>query len=150
MADIVFNAEGDTIVSLLLNRLRSLVGRDFKFSNELSNDEYAELWEMLSNSTQKFMDERMIEASTGVDTDYAYEVYELFCKEIGIPPETKHVFSYRVNKVYPRKRAKKEGQNYYEYQHCLILTTLEMKSKTKQETKETEEGEIRKGESPES
>jgi phage/plasmid-associated DNA primase len=144
MADIVFNAEGDAIVSLLLNRVRSLVGRDFKFSNELSNDEYAELWEMLSNSTQKFMDERMIEASTGVDTDYAYEVYELFCKEIGIPPETKHVFSYRVNKVYPRKRAKKEGQNYYEYQHCLILTTLEMKSKTKQETKETEEEKLQR------
>ena len=60
MADIIFNAEGDQIVSLLLNRLRSLAGRDFKFSNELSNDEYAELWEQLSDSTQKFMDERMI------------------------------------------------------------------------------------------
>ncbi len=144
MADIVFNAEGDLIVSLLLNRLRSLVGRDFKFSNELSNDEYAELWETLSDSTQKFMDERMIEAGTNVDTEYAYNAYLLFCDEIGIPPETQHVFSFRVNKEYPRKRAKKKGQNYYEYQNCLIQTTLEMKSETKQETKESEEEKLQR------
>ena len=143
-ADIVFNAEGDLIVSLLLNRLRSLVGRDFKFSNELSNDEYAELWETLSDSTQKFMDERMIEASTNVDTDYAYNAYLLFCDEIGIPPETKHVFSFRVNKEYPRKRAKKKGQNYYEYQNCLIQTTLEMKSGDTMEIKETEEEKLQR------
>ena len=144
MADIIFNVEGDQIVSLLLNRLRSLVGRDFKFSNELSNDEYAELWEQLSDSTQKFMDERMIEAGTNVDTDYAYNAYLLFCDEIGIPPETQHVFSFRVNKEYPRKRAKKKGQNYYEYQNCLIQTTLEMKSETKQETKESEEEKLQR------
>ena len=136
--------EGDLIVSLLLNRLRSLVGRDFKFSNELSNDEYAELWETLSDSTQKFMDERMIEANTNVDTDYAYNAYLLFCDEIGIPPETQHVFSFRVNKEYPRKRAKKNGQNYYEFQHCRIVTTLEMKSEENKETKETEEEKLQR------
>ena len=144
MADIIFNAEGDQIVSLLLNRLRSLAGRDFKFSNELSNDEYAELWEQLSDSTQKFMDEKMTEANTNVDTDYAYKAYLLFCDEIGIPPETQHVFSFRVNKEYPRKRAKKEGQNYYEYQHCSILTTLEMKSEENKEIKETEEEKLKR------
>ena len=138
-ADIVFNAEGDQIVSLLLNRLRSLVGRDFKFSNELSNDEYAELWETLSDSTQTFMDERMSEASTNVGTDYAYNAYLLFCDEIGIPPETQHVFSFRVNKEYPRKRTKKKGQNYYEYQNCLIQTTLEIKSGNTKKIKETVE-----------
>ena len=143
-ADIVFNAEGDQIVSLLLNRLRSLVGRDFKFSNELSNDEYAELWETLSDSTQTFMDERMSEASTNVGTDYAYNAYLLFCDEIGIPPETQHVFSFRVNKEYPRKRAKKKGQNYYEYQNCLILTTLEMKLGDTKEIKETEEEKLQR------
>ena len=143
-ADIIFNAEGDLIVSLLLNRLRSLVGRDFKFSNELSNDEYAELWETLSDSTQKFMDERMIEASTNVDTDYAYNAYLLFCDEIGIPPETQHVFSFRVSKEYPRKRAKKKGQNYYEFQHCRIATTLEMKLGDTKEIKETEEEKLQR------
>ena len=127
-ADIIFNAEGDLIVSLLLNRLRSLVGRDFKFSNELTNDEYAELWETLSDSTQTFMDERMIDSNNSVDVEYAYQEYTIFCSEKGIPPESKHVFSARVNKVYPRKKVKRAGKNSYEFQGCLVLTTLEMKS----------------------
>ena len=142
MADILFNEEGDRIVSLILNRLKSLIGRDFKFSNELTNDEYASLWETLSDSTQKFMDERMIEASTNVESDHAYESYLEFCEELKIPPETKHVFSYRVNKTYPRKRAKREGENYYEYQHCLILNPLQLNSK--KETKETEEEKLKR------
>jgi hypothetical protein len=90
------------------------------------------------------MDERMIEASTNVDTDYAYNAYLLFCDEIGIPPETQHVFSFRVNKEYPRKRVKKNGQNYYEFQHCRIVTTLEMKLEENKETKETEEEKLKR------
>ena len=130
-ADLIFGAEGDSIVSLLLNRLRSLIGRDFEFSNELTNDEYASLWEMLSDSTQAFMDERMIDLGTEVDTEYAYQEYEEFCNEKGIPPESKHVFSIRVGKVYHKKRVKSGGKLFYVFQGCSILTMLDIQMEKK-------------------
>lgn len=143
-ADIIFNAEGDLIVSLFLNRLRSLIGRDFKFSNELTNDEYAGLWEMLSDSTQAFMDERMIDLGTEVDTEYAYQEYEEFCNEKGIPPESKHVFSIRVGRVYHKKRVKSGGKLSYVFQGCSILTMvdIQMEKKKSEEDKKISDRKI--------
>ena len=137
-ADLIFNAEGDLIVSLLLNRLRSLIRRDFKFSNELTNDEYAELWEMLSDSTQAFMDERMIDLDTEVDTEYAYQEYEEFCNEKGIPPESKHVFSIRVGRVYHKKRVKSGGKLSYVFQGCSILTMVDIQNEKKKRKEDKE------------
>lgn len=132
MADIIFNAEGDKIVSLLLNRLKSLIQRDFKFSNELTNDEYAELWGMLSDSTQAFLDDRMVDASTDSDVDEAYKRYEEFCNEKGIPPESKHVFTFRVGRIYPKKRVKTEGKLHYSFTGCKVQTMLELQKETEE------------------
>lgn len=126
MADIIFNAEGDRIVSLLLNRLKSLIQRDFKFSNELTNDEYAKLWETLSDSTQQFMDERMIESNSDMDVDDAYELYGEYCQEKGIPPEARHVFSFRVGKLYPKKRVKSGGKLRYVFRGCIVQTLIDI------------------------
>ena len=128
MADLIFDAEGDAIVSLLLNRLRSLIHRDFRFSNELTNDEYAELWEMLSDSTQAFIDERMVDSTYNPDVDETYQFYEDFCKEKGIPPESKHVFAFRVGKLYPKKRAKNEGKLHYVFTGCRVQTIIELQA----------------------
>ena len=107
MAELIFDSEGDLIVSLLLNRLRSLILRNFKFSNELTNDEYAELWELLSDSTQAFVEEGLIDSKTNSEVDDIYNFYvEDYCKGKGIPPESKHVFVSRVGKVYPKKQVK--------------------------------------------
>ena len=145
IADRIFNEEGDAIVSLLLNRLRSLIQRDFKFSNELTDDEYAQLWEDLSDSTQIFMDERMVDKSGGSwDRDFVYQVYEEFCEERGIPPEGKHAFVYRVNKVYPKKKVRHGKKVTYEFQGCSILTEvdIEREEETLRKTKEKQDKEF--------
>ena len=142
MADLIFDAEGDAIVSLLLNRLRSLISRDFKFSNEKTNDEYAELWEMLSDSTQQFMDERMIDSTTyDLDVDETYQYYEEFCREKGIPPESKHVFTYRVGKVYPKRRAKSGGKLHYVFTGCRVQTIVDIQAEIEEYKRERKEAE---------
>ena len=127
MAELIFDGEGDLIVSLLLNRLRSLILRDFEFSNELTNDEYAELWELLSDSTQAFVEEGLIDSKTNSKVDDIYNFYvEDYCKGKGIPPESKHVFVSRVGKVYPKKQVKKDGKRVYAFTGCSILTEVEI------------------------
>ena len=127
IADRIFNTEGDAIVSLLLNRLKPLIQRDFRFSNELTDEEYAQLWVDLSDSTQVFMDERMVDQSGGSwPVDIVYEVYNEFCQEKGIPPEEKHTFVSRVKRVYPKKKVRHGKSQDYEFQGCSLLTEVEI------------------------
>ncbi len=124
----IWKAEGDKIVAFLLNRLQSLISRGFRFENELTNEQYAKVWEMLSNSVQMFIDDLVIEGN-GVETVYAYEEYGYWCKRKGIPPEKEHSFASKMNAIYPRKRIRQDNQLFYVYQSCAIAIGAEMETK---------------------
>ena len=126
-ADIIFNGEGDLIVGLILNRLKSLIERGFTFSNELTNGEYANMWEILSDSTQTFMDEKTEKSNNDVEVELAYEKYKEYCSEKKIPPESRHVFTVRMGRIFPKIRIKKEGRSFYIFQNCSILTLIDLK-----------------------
>ena len=126
-ADIIFNGEGDLIVGLILNRLKSLIERGFTFSNELTNGEYANMWEILSDSTQTFMDEKTEKSNNDVEVELAYEKYKEYCSEKKIPPESRHVFTVRMGRIFPKIRIKKEGRSFYTFQNCSILTLIDLK-----------------------
>jgi hypothetical protein len=91
------------------------------------------------------MDERMVDKSGGSwDRDFVYQVYEEFCEERGIPPEGKHAFVYRVNKVYPKKKVRHGKKVTYEFQGCSILTEvdIEREEETLRKTKEKQDKEF--------
>lgn len=126
LSDIIFDAEGEQIVTLLLNRLKSLVARDFRFSNELSNAEYADLWNDLADSTQEFIDSRMVESQNDCAVDWAYDEFEKHCDKKAIPPVNKHVFSLRVGRIYPKKRIRENGKLIWAFKGCSILSEIEL------------------------
>jgi phage/plasmid-associated DNA primase len=101
----IWEDEGAKIVAYLLNRLRNLANRNFKFSNQLSYSEYAELWHLLTDSVQIFLEQNYVEDENAyVREDLVYSDYHLFCNKLGLIPETKHNFAFKFGKTFPRKR----------------------------------------------
>lgn len=101
----IWEEEGVKIVAYLLNRLRSLAKRNFKFANQLSYSQYAELWHLLSDSVQIFLEQNYVEDENAyVREDLVYSDYQLFCNKLGLIPESKHNFAFKFGKAFPRKR----------------------------------------------
>lgn len=101
----IWEEEGSRIVSYLLNRLQSLANRNFKFSNQLSYSEYAELWHLLSDSVQIFLEQNYIEEENSyVSEEMAYSHYNIFCNKLGLIPESKHNFAFKFGKTFLKKR----------------------------------------------
>ena len=107
----IWEEEGTKIVSYLLNRLRSLAKRNFKFANQLSYSDYAELWHLLSDSVQIFLEQNYVEDENAyVPEDLTYSHYQLFCNKLGLIPESKHSFAFKFGKTFPRKRLRIERE----------------------------------------
>ncbi len=131
----IWKAEGDKIVAYLLNRLKSVVNRGFKFANQMTYDQYADLWTLLSDSVKIFMDEKYVFAEGGEEEEEeVYENYKLYCDKLGIIPESKHEFSRKAGKLYPLKRARwgKNGDKLvYVFTNCAEVLDVVKKEATK-------------------
>ena len=127
----IWNEEGANIVAYLLNRLKSLVNRGFKFANQMSYDEYADLWTLLSDSVKIFMDENYMENNGSVEeTEEVYAHYVMYCDNLAIVPESPHEFSRKFGKVYPRKRERIGNKMVYVFNNCAcIVNSPESKEK---------------------
>ncbi len=131
LADRIWNAEGEKIVAILLNRLRSLMSRDYRFSNEKNLNETAELWEKLADSVQGFAEERTeFTPAQYLPVDDAYDYYVKYCEEKGIPPVKKQQFTFQFSKHYKKKRRKEKGELYYAFEDCAVVTKVEMNKKS--------------------
>ena len=115
----IWQEEGSLIVSYLLNRLKNLVKRNFKFSNQKSYSEYAKLWDLLSDSVRIFAEENYIEdiESSNME-DFVWKHYLLYCEKLGLVPESKHNFVHKFGKLYPHKRVRMGEERYYVFSNC--------------------------------
>ncbi len=125
---IIWEAEGSKIVSLLLNRLKGLIKRNFKFSNQQPPEYYSKLWELMCDTIKQFMDKRlMYSESDSVDVDNAYDAYKLDCESKGIPAEAQHTFVARVGKPpYSRKKLMDNGKYHNVFYNCKMILIGEM------------------------
>lgn len=115
----IWNEEGSLIVSYLLNRLKNLVKRNFKFSNQKSYSEYAKLWDLLSDSVKIFADENYVEDIESSEMeDFVWKHYLLYCEKLGLVPESKHNFVHKFGKLYPHKRVRMGEERYYVFSNC--------------------------------
>ncbi len=128
----IWNEEGANIVAYLLNRLKLLVNRGFKFTNQLTYDKYAELWNLLSDSVKIFMDEKYVFAEGGEEEeDAVYANYVMYCDKLGIIPESKHEFARKMSKTYPLKRRMANNNWYYAFTNCAeVLDVVRDKKET--------------------
>lgn len=130
LAEKIWKAEGDKIVSLLLNRLRSLIARNYIFSNERTTDETADLWETLADTVRAFVEERTepVDNELPVLTSEAYEKYREYCSEKGIPPQKEHEFVRIFSKHYEKTRIRRRGENpEYHFAGVRFLTELSVR-----------------------
>lgn len=131
----IWSQEGSKIVAFLLNRLRSLVNRNFKFANEQTYDETANLWHLLSDSVQIFLEQNYVEdEGSYVLEELAYEHYKLFCAKLGLVPESQHTFAFKFGRTFPRKRLRinKELTPVFYNCACIINAPDSKDKKTKQ------------------
>ncbi len=126
----IWEAEGDKLVAYLPNRLRTLVNRGFKFTNQLTYDEYAELWNLLSDSVKIFMDDNYT-FEQGAETEQAYANYVMYCGKLGIIPESKHEFTRKFSKTYPHRREKTNNNVYYVFTNCAEILNVKIKEDNK-------------------
>lgn len=106
----IWEAEGDKIISLLLNRLKSLQSRGWKFCNAQSDDEIANLWESLANSPFVFIHEMVVDATGGeLDQNVMYNSYTTWCEAKGIPAEALHQFTRAMNAMKYGLKRKRNG-----------------------------------------
>lgn len=121
----IWDAEGSKVVAYLLNRLKLLIKRDFRFTNEHTNQEYAELWNSLCKSAEMFMDENLIESKNYITIDDAFELYVDWCEMRSIPPESRHEFVRHVGKTYKKFRMR-EGRGFkWIFQNCSMELEVE-------------------------
>ena len=117
----IWEAEGPRIVSYLLNRLKSLIQRNFRFANQFTYKETAELWELLSDSVKIFMDDHLIyDEQSEVPRDDIIELYSAWCKGLGLIPEADKQLSYKIGKEYPLKQRwdANEKRKYKAFTNC--------------------------------
>lgn len=132
---VIWAEEGSKIVAYLLNRLRSLVNRNFKFANEMKYEEYADLWRLLSDSIQIFSEQNYVEdEGQYVPEELAYSHYLKYCNSLGLIPESKHNFAFKFGKSFPRKRIRinKELTPVFYNCACIINAPDSKDKKTKQ------------------
>ena len=128
----IWEAEGDKIVAYLLNRLKSLVNRGFKFTNQMTYEEYADLWTLLSDSVKIFMEEKYtFQQGAQMEEEQTYAYYQAYCSQFGIIPESKHEFARKMGKIYPLKREMNNGKLYYNFTNCVEIVNLEIKKPDK-------------------
>jgi phage/plasmid-associated DNA primase len=127
----IWNEEGANIVAYLLNRLKLLVNRGFKFTNQLKYDEYAELWNLLSDSVKIFMDDNYtFEQGAETETEQAYANYVMYCDKLSIIPESKHEFARKMGKTYPLKRRMANNTWYYVFTNCAEIVNVKIKEQS--------------------
>ncbi len=134
LADRIWISDGDRIVALLLNRLKSLMSRNFNFSNEKTLDETAKLWDNLADSVSTFVEkETDFEQGQYIQVDDAYKYYLEYCEGESIPPEKEQQFKFRFGKHYQKKRKKENGSLFYVFEGCVMVIRPETE-KTKPES----------------
>ena len=124
----IWDAEGSNIVAFLLSRLKGLLKRNFRFANELTNEEYAEMWHNMCDSPKMFAEQEMESSHENVIVETAYDLYVAWCETKNIPPEGRKRFSYEVGKMYPIKRQRINGEPTYVFSDCsLSFLVMEVK-----------------------
>ncbi len=118
----IIEKEGDAIATLLMQVLFKLIDRNFKFPGQMSDDETAAKFELLSDPVRFFIEDRTErnEGST-VRSDEAYSLFEKWLKIKGITHIASHTFMQRFGKEYPRKRAGTRKNRYYIFTNCMII-----------------------------
>lgn len=105
---IIWEEEGDLITSMLIDRLQSLIRRDFSLSRQQTPDDVDRIWDLLAHSAGTFLEENYDDSCSACEmllTDLEEE-YHFWCTQNGIIPEESHEFSRKVFKNYKRKRKK--------------------------------------------
>ncbi len=119
----IFDAEADKIASYLIYLLHSLIEDNFIFTNELSVEEYAELWNLLADAVNYFIDEMTeFERGNWARVDEAYEIFKGWCKKSGITLTSKQTFSARMGHVYKKVLHRDGNERFYIFQNCKLMT----------------------------
>ncbi len=126
---IILAKEKDQIAKLLIECYFGLEDRNFKFPGELSNEETADLWDLLSDPIENFIEERT-EVAEGLETevDFAYKEFIEWCKDKGIPPVAKQTFTANFKKTYPKKKVGGRGNRHYAFMNCRIISEVEVEN----------------------
>ncbi len=124
--------ERDQIVKLILECYFGLEDRDFVFPGELSNDKTAELWDLLSDPIENFIEEST-EVVEGLETEvnFAYEKFKKWCDEKGIAPIAKQTFTANFKRTYPKKYVGGRGNRHYAFMNCRIVSEVEIENSEK-------------------
>ncbi len=129
----IFEREGENVVNMLLHILHSLIKRNFRFSGQLSDDQYARLWEYLADPVSIFVDEHFMPDENGgyVKVDESYDpFFKLFCAERGIPMVKKQTYTYKVGKQYPKRKIRDETSRLiYAFTGCRLSLKVNVESK---------------------
>ncbi|MHB1440555.1 MAG: DUF5906 domain-containing protein [Cuniculiplasma sp.] len=135
----IWDSEGSDIVAFLLNRLRGLIKRNFRFANELTYGQYAEIWNNLCNSPKMFAEQEMEISHENVSVETAYDLYVAWCGTKNIPPEKEKTFSNKVGKVYPIKRPRINGKPTSVFSDCSLSCLVMDVQMSKPQTKDNDE-----------
>ncbi len=127
--NIILAKERDKIAKLLIECLFGLEDRNYQFPGELSNDETAELWDLLSDPIENFIGE-MTEEAEGLETEvnFAYEKFTEWCELKGITPIAKQTFTANFKRTYPKKKVGGRGNRHYAFMNCKIISDMEVEN----------------------
>ncbi len=127
--NIILAKEMDQIAKLLIECYFGLEDRNFEFPGELTNESTAELWDLLSDPIENFIDE-MTEEVDGLETevDFAYEKFTKWCDLKGISPIAKQTFTANFKRTYPKKKVGGRGNRHYAFMNCRIISEVEVEN----------------------
>ncbi len=132
--NIILEKERDLIAKLLIECYFGLQDRNYRFPGEMTNEETADLWDLLSDPIANFIDE-MTEVAEGLETEvnYAYQKFTEWCDLKGITPIAKQTFTANFKRTYPKKYAGGRGNRHYVFMNCKIIS--DMKSENSEKVK---------------
>lgn len=122
LEDIILAQERDLIATLYIRYLKLLASRNWIFINELTTNSTMEMWEMLSEIIQYYMDDEIENDEEGeLPVNDVYASFCAWCKEKGIPVITQQTFTKSFKRVYPKKRIRKGNEMPYVFLKCAFV-----------------------------
>ena len=111
---LILSRERDAIFSLLMRYLRVLKSQNWNFINESSEDATTELLQKLADPIGNWLDECVSYVQGAeIKVDEAFEAFDKYCRERGIPTPPQQTFTSRVGDPYPKKRGGPKGKRFY-------------------------------------
>lgn len=131
----ILEKERDEIATLLMECYFGLEDRGFIFPNELINDSTQELWNLMADSIENFLEEmtQYVEGSR-VSVDALYDTMKSFCTGKGIPVPARQTFTRQVSKTYKKKRDSMRGERPYYFIDCQLITDIDVDPQQKLDT----------------